>query len=127
MIFVLFRTPIYFEFTVQDKSIPHMAMLALLSHFRDLDGSIGEWKLVLSCCCFGPHKSREQKERKSKQGSKEGGQKEKERERQEGREGGEKQKHTKNEEERERVTFHYSHSCLLITPLYTNIAMFSMH
>ena len=44
-----------------------------------------KWKLVLSCCCFGPHKSRERKERKSKQESKDGGWGKRERERDGGR------------------------------------------
>lgn len=77
-----------------------MAMLALLSHFRDIDGLIGEWKLVLSCCCFGPHKSRERKERKSKQGEKK-----EDEERAPGREKKNTERMKENEWERENEDF----------------------
>lgn len=54
---------IYFAFTVQDNSIPHMAMLALLSHFRDIDGLIGEVETCSKLLLWPTQREREREKR----------------------------------------------------------------
>lgn len=58
-----------------DISIPHMAMLVLLSHFRDIDGLIGEVETCSKLLQLWPtQEQREKREKKNpKQESKEGG------------------------------------------------------
>lgn len=75
-----YRTSIYFAFTVPDNSIPHMAMLALLSHFRDIDGLIGEVETCSKPLLLRPTQEQREKREKIKTGEQRRGMK-KERER----------------------------------------------
>lgn len=79
-----YRTSIYFAFTVPDNSIPHMAMLALLSHFRDIDGLIGEVETCSKPLLLRPTQEQREKREKIKTGEQRRGMK-KERERDGGR------------------------------------------
>lgn len=68
-----------------DISIPHMAMLVLLSHFRDIDGLIGEVETCSKLLQLWPtQEQREKREKKTKTREQRRGMK-RERERQGGR------------------------------------------
>ena len=51
-----------------DNSNPHMAMLALLSHFRDIDGLIGEVETCSKLLLLWPTQEQAEKREKIKTG-----------------------------------------------------------
>lgn len=63
-----------------DISIPHMAMLVLLSHFRDIDGLIGEVETCSKLLQLWP--TQEQREKREKNQNKRAKKGDEERERQ---------------------------------------------
>lgn len=56
---------LFTAFTVPDNSIPHMAMLALLSHFRDIDGLIGEVETCSKLLLLWPTQEREREKKEN--------------------------------------------------------------
>lgn len=75
-----------------DISIPHMAMLVLLSHFRDIDGLIGEVETCSKLLQLWP--TQEQREKREKNQNKRAKKADEERERD--REGDEKHKYSES-------------------------------
>lgn len=80
---------------MQDNSIPHMAMLALLSHFRDIDGLIGEVETCSKLLLLWPTQEQREKREKMKTGQQRRGMR-REGEGEKKKREEEKQKHSEN-------------------------------